>query len=213
VCIYLETGNEPKSSLKTVIDSGYAILDRAKLLEFFGKYTVQNDIYADFVDHLKYLDETWKRYKDLRFEAWGYPDWEGFYLLLEDALEVGGWGYVANPSGGFIGLWWNFLTWKEHEVYLQIEQGNLCFKMAVDAKEKRSEAQNEWHAILMKQAEQEGRKEIQRPSHMRSGTYMTCAIVKREDWLGKDDELLDRNRVIARLTEYEQFLSRCANGT
>jgi len=213
VCVYLKTGNESKASLAPVSKNGYTIIDRAKLVGFFEKHHVQNDIYTDFVSHLKSIDERGMRYRTLPVGEWTYTDWEGFYQLLENKLNVGGWNYVANASGGFLGLYWCHL-WVEHNnssPYLQIEQGDLCFKVSIDGKDRRKQkaVRTEWFSTLMRIARQEGRSEIRKPARFGAGTTMTCAIVRRMDWLGADNDLLDEEAVVARLKGYEQFLDKC----
>ena len=127
---------------------------------------------------------------------------------MQAHIEVTDWEYVANPSGGFLGLWWHFLKWQEFLVYLQIEQGNLCLKIG-EVYTNHSNVRNEWYLKLINKAQFLGRLEIVRPKRFGSGTYMTVAIVERRKWLGDDDSLLNKDIVIERLKEYEQFLDSC----
>jgi hypothetical protein len=214
VCVYLKTGNESQASLKGVTSQGYRVIDRQRLLTFFGGHTTQSDIYNDFVDKWTAFDNCVKRYRTLPIGKWGNDQLEGFYQMLEERLDnVVGWGYVSNHSGGFVGLWWYWLAWKEKfSVYLQLEDGKLCFKLEPYIKypdEEVKAAQVELWSVLKKMAEIEGRKEIQRPSRLRVGTWMTCGIIKREDWMGADTDTLDEEKVVAKLKEYEAFLDRC----
>jgi len=127
---------------------------------------------------------------------------------LDSNLKVSDWQYVANPSGGFLGLWWHFLSWKDYYVYLQIEQGNLCFKIG-EVYDNHSSVRNEWFSILLKNIKSEKLSEIEKPSRFGSGTYMTVGVVSRKNWLGEDDSILDKEQVIRNLKKYEDFLSNC----
>ncbi|MDR2652887.1 MAG: PD-(D/E)XK nuclease family protein [Prevotellaceae bacterium] len=208
VCLYLKTGSEAKSSLKKVSKNGYMIIDRTKLLSFFNNYYIQNDIYTDLVEKLNKIEKSVSSYKTLPIAKWKWASWEGFYQLLDEKLRINDWRYVSNPNGGFLGLWWHFHDWKDYCVYLQIEQGNLCFKIG-NVEENHSKSRNEWYEIIMKQAKKEGKKEIQKPARFGNGIYMTVAIVSQKDWLGADDSIFDESKVIEQLKEYERFFSRC----
>jgi hypothetical protein len=211
VCIYLKTGSVAQEYLDTIAAEGYRTIGRGELLDFFNARPVQNDIYRDFVENLNALEQSENAFETAVIGAWDWPEWHGLYRFLDtrlDGLDDKGWGYVSNPSGGFLGFWWHFLEWKGHPVYLQIEQGNVCFKIG-DVYENHSEVRNEWFSILMEKAEAQGFTEIVKPQRFGSGTSMTVAIVKRQDWLGADDALLDKERVIGALQKYEAFLDDC----
>jgi hypothetical protein len=208
VCIYLKTGSESQSTLEEIKKEGYRPVDRGELLDFFKARPVQNDIYRDFVEKLDSLERAEKAFETKALGQWDGEAWTGFYRFLDSRLAIQGWGYVPNPAGGFLGLWWHTKNWKNYAVYLQIEQGNLCFKIG-EVDENHSEVRNEWHAILIAKAEAKGFTEITKPQRFGSGTYMTVAIVKPQDWLGADTAPLDKERVIKVLQTYEAFLDEC----
>jgi hypothetical protein len=208
VCIYLKTGTEARTSLKAIPDKGFSVIERSELINFFGEYNIKNDIYADFVAKINNLELNEKAYEKKLIKDWDYGCWTGFYHFLDSQLENMDWGYVANPAGGFLGFWWYFSAWDNYEVYLQIEQGNLCFKIG-EVKENRTEVRDRWHEILLKKAEQENRTEIVRPGRFGSGGSMTAAIVERKHWLGNDNEIIEKDKIIARLRGYENFLEHC----
>ena len=208
ICIYLKTGSESKSSLKKVKEQDYRIIDRKKLLMFFAKYQIANDIYSDFVERIKSIEKSEKSYETLPIKKWHWDSWAGFYQFLDEKLNINDWQYVSNPNGGFLGLWWHFLDWKDYYVYLQIEQGSLCFKIG-EVEKNHSKVRNEWYNIIMQQAKKEKKTEIIKPQRFGNGTYMTVAIVQRENWLGTDVDIFDKVKVIKRLKEYEEFLNMC----
>jgi len=218
ICIYLKTGSEPIYSRNEVLKKGYEYIGRAELLEFFNKYQtheIDNDIYSDFVDRINDIENSEKSYETQTIKEWHYDSWKGFYQYLDETLEIssngnyGHWEYVPNAAGGFLGFWWYSIQWKGYSVYLQIEQGDLCFKIEVHEKDKRNTIRNEWHDVLIKQAQNENRAEIRKPDRFGKGKNMTVAIVSRENWLGADGSILDKEKVIGTLKEYETFLNRC----
>ncbi len=208
VCIYLKTGVESKSALDKITNKGFQIIDRKELITFFSKNVVSNDIYNEFVENLNQLESSINSFESLPLSKWHWYSWQGFYQFLDSNLKVSDWQYVANPSGGFLGLWWHFLSWKDYYVYLQIEQGNLCFKIG-EVYENHSSVRNEWFSILLKHIKTEKMSEIEKPSRFGSGTYMTVGLVSRKNWLGADDSMLDKEQVIRNLKKYEDFLSNC----
>jgi hypothetical protein len=211
VCIYLKTGSEAKSSLDAVAQQGFSVIDRTTLIECLSAHAVKSDIFTDFVTHLKDLDAAEKSFESKKIKDWDDDySWHGLYRFLDTRLEVTDWQYVFNRDGGFWGLWWHFLKWKDYKVYLQIEQGNLCLKIG-DVFKNHSEVRTEWAAIISEQATSEGKSEITKPQKFGSGTCMTVAIVQRQDWLGADDSVIDKEKVIAKLKGYEEFLNHCLN--
>ena len=208
VCIYLKTGTESNSSLEYVAKNEYGIVDRKILLNLFNKYQIQNEIYTDFVDRLKSIESSEQSFRTLQIKDWNWNSWIGLYQFLDNELKITDWGYVANPTGGFLGIWWHPLYWEECQVYLQIEQNSLCFKIHVEDEDK-SEKRNEWFLIIKNNAVSEGKTEIHKPERFGTGTWMTVAVVQRKDWLGADEDFFDEKKVIDNLKEYEQFLNRC----
>ena len=219
VCIYLKTGSDSIHSRNEILKQGYAFIGRADLLGFFNKYQIHehSDIYSDFADRINDIENSEKSYKTQVIEKWDDDNWKGFYQYLDETLQISGngeyghWEYVPNAAGGFWGLWWYFKRWKDYSVYLQIEQGNLCFRIEVleENNEVRNKIRNEWHDVVMAQAQKENKKEIERPRRFGNGKYMTVAAVSCENWLGADNSIIDKEKVIATLKEYQSFLERC----
>jgi len=208
ICIYLKTGSEAKSSLDIIAEKGYALVTRGELIEFFKKFKINNEIFNDFIEKIVRLENAENAFEGEIVKNWDWNCWTGFYQYLDSQLNISNWRYVSNPSGGFLGIWWHFLKWKKYYVYLQIEQGNLCFKIG-DVYKNHSKARNEWFEILMDKAKKKNKNEIIKPIRFGSGTYMTVAIVKRENWLGEDNNVINKDKVIEKLMEYEKFLDYC----
>jgi hypothetical protein len=208
VCIYIKTGTESKSSLNVISEKGFSIIERPELIKFFGKYNIENNIYVDFIEKINWLEKAENAFETKEINLWDWNCWTGFYHFLDTRLEINDWKYVPNQMGGFLGIWWHSLEWKDYYVYLQIEQGNLCFKIG-EVYKNHSEVRNEWYNILMEKVKRENKTEIKKPIRFGSGTYMTVAIVERSDWLGKDNETINKDTVIKKLKEYEEFLAYC----
>jgi len=216
VCIYLKTGTEAKSSLKIVKEKEFKIVGRIDLINLLERHNnIKNDIFVDFLEKIKNMEEAEKAFETKLIGEWAgkgeYSDWNcwtGFYHFLDSVLDIKVWEYVPNQSGGFLGIWWHFRDWKGYEVYLQIEQGKLCFRIG-NVKEDRGKIRNEWHNILMEKVREKNKAEIIKPPRFGSGMYMAVAIVERKDWLGNDNEIINKKKVIEKLKEYEEFLDYC----
>jgi hypothetical protein len=209
ICIYLKTGTESKSSIYNVESKGFRHINRCDLINFFKNHSdIENNIYVDFIERITNLEAAEKAFETAKIKEWNWECWMGFYSYLDSVLGIVGWEYVPNPAGGFLGLWWHFLNWKECSVYLQIEEGDLCFRIGPVEKD-RGNAREEWHNILMAKAREDNRSEIMKPNRFGSGLWMTVARVERKNWLGDDDEVLDKQKVVEKLKEYEHFLEKC----
>ena len=203
VCIYLKTQSDSSLNLKRVTEQGFAVFSRLEFLDLLNAHEVTSDIYNDFRDRLRQIESRESRFVDNKIGNWTADDWKGLYQRIEQTRGLVNWGYVPNPSGGF----WNaVLNWYDFDgycPYMQIEQGNLCFKVG-EVYDERREVRDRFHRLLMNAAAPESG--LQRPGRFGSGTYMTVAVVPREVWLGRDDDLLDFDSVVSRLDNYQSWL-------
>jgi len=209
VCVYLKTGSESSSSLNEVRKEGFAVFSRKDFIESLDCPSVKNDIFNDFRDRIISLEEEESQYPNKNIADWTGPDWKGFYQGLEEQLGRDlGWG-IVNPPGG--GQFWNATLntpdtdalWDDRCIYMQIEQGPLCFKIC-EFYEKQSEVRDKIHRIIMECCK--GRMDIKRPQRLGAGKCMTVARVERKDWLGADNEKVDMNAVADRIKDYESLL-------
>lgn len=205
VCVYIKTHSDSALNLQNVERQGFAVLNRKRLLEVLNAHEVKSDIYSDFRDRLQELERLESSFDKKKISEWNGNDWKGLYQSLEQRRTVVNWGYVNNPSGGF----WNLiLNWFDHDgvcPYMQIEQGNLCFKVG-EVYESRGDVRHRFHRLLMDASLPE--MGLARPGRFGSGTYMTVAVVPRQVWLGADDQIIDIDLVVARLNQYESWLKR-----
>jgi hypothetical protein len=203
VCVYIKTHSDSALNLQNVERQGFAVFSRKHLLEVLNAHEVQSDIYTDFRDRLRELERLESCFDKKMISDWNGNDWKGLYQAIEQRRSVVNWGYVNNPAGGF----WNLvLNWFDHEgvcPYMQIEQGNLCFKVG-EVYESHRDVRGRFHSLLMAASLPD--MGLQRPGRFGSGTYMTVAVVPRQAWLGADDQIIDIDSVIARLGQYESWL-------
>ena len=121
------------------------------------------------------------------------------------------WGYVPNPSGGFWGAWWHFVTFKNNdnlEMYLQFEEAKMCIKICYDGPENKTIIRNKCYETLIETAAQEA-PEIVRPDRFGAGTYMTIGVVKPEHLFG--DNNIDLQDILTKLSKYEKIVDRTIN--
>jgi len=205
VCVYIKTHSDSALNLENVGRHGFAVLNRRRLLDLLNAHEVQSDIYMDFRDRLRELERLESSFDKKKISDWDGNDWKGLYQALEQRRSVVDWGYVYNPAGGF----WNLvLNWFDHEgvcPFMQIEQGNLCFKVG-EVYDSRRDIRERFHNLLMSASQPD--MGLQRPGRFGSGTYMTVAVVPRQVWLGMDDEAVDVDAVLSRLDSYESWLKK-----
>lgn len=210
---YVKTGNEPKSILQEVQNSGYRIVLRKDILDCLDAYAGDNVLLCNYRDHLMEYEHATQSFRKKLVQEWGWAAWEGFYKELEsrDLLDKS-WGYVSNPSGGFLGAWWHFKDFSIDrfvgQMYLQFEEAKLCIKICpdLDDKRQRSEIRKICFDKLYKTAD--GRfPELHKPARFGTGTYMTIMVVDPEHILGGG--VIDIDAVISKLRRYESLIDEC----
>jgi hypothetical protein len=147
--IYYKTGFQ--SNYYDVKKANYNIFDRQRILKILNdhKTAITSDIFLNYLEYYNDFETQAQKYQSLPFNKWDWRMLEYFYNDLKATLEkhnetLGGYcdyGYVANPSGGFTGLWLfpkDILNFNEvkYSPYLQLEPGgekiNICFKLAIE---------------------------------------------------------------------------------
>lgn len=176
---YVKTQNEPDSICNSVERSGYRVIRRADILSILDTYTGANDVMIDFRKHLHVIEDRCDvfRYQDV--DKWGWHAWQGFYSELEKRIDVENWSYVPNRAGGFLGLWWHFVTKDDTRMYLQFEQSKLCIKIEyLGPAANRSAVRDKYRKRLMETARQTGIR-VDRPSRVGCGTFMTIGVIPK----------------------------------
>lgn len=180
VPVYVQTGEQ--GSYRGVKAAGYAVMQHRELIALLQSYLEEggsDSIARDFHDYLKDIENRVEAFRSRPIAEWDWYAWQGFYSELQHLLGDGKWGYVANPSGGFLGFWWHVYSDAESEQYLQIEQGNLCFKISVDDVAKRSDLRAKWLARIL-EAGRNANFPVVRPQRLGRGRTMTVAVFDGE---------------------------------
>lgn len=191
LCVYIKTGNQ--SDLSTVISSDYKYIGRETLIDILSPKHGNNpidSIHSDFLHYLKSLDSEFRAYSQKPVDKWAWAQWEGFFSAIQAELQRRGesvtWDYVPNASGGFVGLWGNFVSLvdkrdesdKGISLYMQFEFEKFCFKASLGNNDKFwQERKFEFHDAIMEA--NKGLYPIVRPKPLRVGVTSTVAIWER----------------------------------
>ncbi len=126
-------------------------ITRDYLLEIFQKHietrNIGNAIFRDYVEHLEWIKNEVNFYKFAPVSTWTKNTFVGFYKHLGNTIfkeENFSWGYVSNPSGGFMGFWLNNLLDRSDldkmnltsqycdNLYIQIEDSIVTIKYSLN---------------------------------------------------------------------------------
>ena len=205
-CVYYKTGNESYAKLKRLKENyikeypeeNFLIITREDVLQVFKQSTTSNAIFCDYVEHLQKIQDLTDLYLSLPLKEWKWETWQGFYMALEKELQAGDWGYVANPSGGFLGFWWHWnsiASCPEVDIYLQFEQKKLCVK----SYQKDGVEKGFYYSDQFIQLAKEKNISLEYPERRRKGTTMTLAVHKLPDTANVSE-------IVLLLKDIEQFL-------
>ena len=219
--IFFKTGNQSRAQdegIEKSVKTGrsYKVFNRKEFLEkALNGYEGSNPILLDFRSHLQEWEDDTNSFKDWKKRErpkWSKYAWQGFLRRLEEEfISYAGWswGYVPNPQGGFLGLWWSVNDVEGGEVYLQLEivtgkpaEQKLCFKVAVGNKEDRGAMKDKWRKLVS----DAGGDAVELP-RTRSGLTMT--IARKKSWLAFDSNgRLDKEATVANLKKAEEVLAK-----
>lgn len=139
MCVYYKIIEQAKP------EEGVINITRKELLNIFRKYKTNDKIFNNYVEYLEWIDKDVNSYKNLEIGNWSANSYRGFFThLIEDNIidksRGYGWDYVANNSGGFMGLWWHWVNKISsntiidskyfEEIYLQIENDIIAIKLS-----------------------------------------------------------------------------------
>ncbi len=217
--IYYKTGNQ--SDLTKLLNAGYQTLERNEILTLLEKgeeYGVESDIFRDYFHYVKGLETKYNRYRTEPISMWNTHAWEGFYIDLQKHV-TGNWGYVSNPSGGFMGFWWGGYALEDYKVYLQLEQntlhtseldqpksyGQLCIKIDVPNTEAQSKKRNDIFNLI-KQNAPNYELDLVKPKRFGKGKTMTVTVLNDEFRRIGEDGLIDMNQTVKLMKTVEGFI-------
>jgi hypothetical protein len=211
--IYFQTGSQ--SNYDPVRDQGYELFLREDFLDVLEKGRssgISNDVFNGFYHHLKKIDDRFKSFQNKTIENWDWEGWKGFFAMLNGEFEDAGWNYVANPSGGFMGFWWHFIERDDCTIYLQLEYDKLCFKISVNEKENYSKLRNQWHRKIVETSKGHDLS-VKKPARFGHGKQMTVAILENDYRVTDENNKLDLEMTIQKLTEAVTILDEAHSST
>ncbi|HLI83124.1 MAG TPA: PD-(D/E)XK nuclease family protein [Bryobacteraceae bacterium] len=215
--VLLKTGDQ--SSYRDVEKAGYRLLLRDRILALLRpwKQRISDRIFLDFLADLESREAQVESYATKPVSLWTgeWEPWIGFYRRLQQELSSDPieWDYVANASGGFLGAWWHFRGWDDQTVYLQIEQGPLCFKIQIQQVEGIAAFRERWRESLATAARDMGT-DVPRPTRMGSGTCMTVGRIQLKEWMAqRQDGLLDLDHTLETLRRAGDLLDRAVKSS
>ncbi|MGP4963801.1 PD-(D/E)XK nuclease family protein [Psychrobacter celer] len=209
--IYLQTHDQ--SNYKAVLKDGFYPVNRRDLLDLFNSEQnaalQESDIYSDYLNHLQSIEEAVQSFKSKPVNEWKKRTWIGFFQYLQYYLGEGNWGYVANPSGGFMGFWGlGHKVENNIDIYLQIEQKKICFKMSVPNKEGRSKIRDELYKLFKTEASEFDLK-VTKPKRFGSGRHMTFAVLDTD--IFESENSIDLRQVDKLMDEVQKFINHVVN--
>ncbi|WP_342148000.1 PD-(D/E)XK nuclease family protein [Methylorubrum sp. SB2] len=203
--VFLKTGDQARYDV--VEAAGFKRVGRDRLLKFLRQACAgsSHPILHDFLAVLEELDAAVQAFRSVPPAAWeGASPWIGLYISLQTVFADLNWQYTPNPSGGFLAAWWHGRSWtnpatgRTYDVYLQIEQGPLCFKIAVEDGPDKVGPRDAWRSTLTAAAQRTG--QTIQPLHRKPGTWMTVARLDQSDWMQLGlDGLFDPDATVLRL--------------
>ena len=126
--------------------------------------------------------------------------WIGFFKALQ-AHIAGDWGYVPNPTGGFMGFWWS--AGPHGHPYLQLEERTLVAKVDVEDASLRRVIRDRWSSHLTKHLSHLG---FVRPARLGNGKTMSVAVCNSYLRTGPDG-LVDVDATVRFLREVTEALA------
>ncbi|HQB22775.1 MAG: PD-(D/E)XK nuclease family protein [Salinivirgaceae bacterium] len=179
--VYIKTGNESSSTLQEVKKKGYSTIDRKAILNVFNKREVSNDIYNDFKEYMTAIEEQTNSYTKFENIISDWKAGEGFFMKLQELIsESTDWGYVSNPTGGFLGFWYHWNGIEECSIYIQIEN-SFDYGIKLMLKVSDWEPSTDLLYEILEEIEPFAKKNgisITKPDRYRAGATSTLAIVE-----------------------------------
>ena len=225
--VYYKT--EDQSNYKHVKNNEYKPFLRRDILDVLSTYKGSNNILVDYRERLRFIEDEVNAYKTKDISKWNQRNWTGFYMELQERLgeedKKGNWGYVPNPTGGFIGFLWHFHGDKDtcrqflqleygHEKfkegkdrkskYKKVVEGKLCFKIEVKNKEDRKKYRSKWHKTLKERTKEYGL-DLVKPTRFGNGETMTVCLLNGDYRVTKNG-IIDMDKTVEVLKKAEKLL-------
>lgn len=202
--IYLKTGDQ--SSYDRVLGSGWRLFLRKDLLGVLRKHDgLTNDVVREFSSYLAGIDAEVESWRTTPVASdWSDRAWRGFFMAIREALGEGGWAYVNNASGGFMGFHFGWRKVDGGHLFLHLEEEALVVKLEVLGPNK-TELRNHWSRRVLEEAE--GRPFV-RPERFGHGEYMTVARLPGGYRVAAGDGMVDMAESVRRLRGLAEAVHR-----
>lgn len=216
--ILIKTGDQ--ASYVGALSAKYKTFLRKDFLEFFEPFKEkcrENAILGDFLSHLVSMEEDVQSFRTKNIGTWikEWNPWKGFYSFLSENTPFTTWHYVANANGGFLCSSMAGDSQKEIEgfgfLFWQIENDKklLCLKLyGVEAD--KSATRDRAIDLIDKFIAENNIKNIEPPARKGCGCCMTLKVVRQNNWLGEDSEVVNLDQVRNRLRSLAQFVEEFA---
>ena len=112
--------------------------------------------------------------------------------------------------GGFFGFFGNFfyIDTGECELYLQIEEEKLCFKISVDDDSKRRDLRQYWHEQILQICPGHSLK-VKRPDRFEDSQFMTVAILDQDYRMVGDNGLINMQQTLKVIQSAQSVIDAC----
>ena len=215
LCIYLKTGDQIDT--RRIADAGYSLFRRGQLLELLEEGLaagVTSDIYRDFTEHIRGMEERVNAWRTtlLPIERPRSDLWKGLFTQLQDRLGRGGWGWVNNRAGGFFAFWWCEIQVEGGSIYLQADSWpRLRVRVWTKDRAQRRDMRVRWQARVGEHAQAAGMPFV-RPKRPRAGETAEVARFDGSWLIAGDDGLVDLDATVERLIGVTEWLSGILGG-
>lgn len=208
--VFLKTGDQ--CDFRDVEADGYTLCNRPDILDCIlsnDEKRIGSDILRNWAEYLRQKDQSIQAYMSLPVSDWDRAQWIGFYQELKKHLHDLLWDYVPNASGGFVGAWWGWQNVGRAELYLQIDERDLCFRIDTGRMKTPAAAREFWYRLIMEAGANSRSCKPRRPARFGNGRTMTVAVVPSSEWLCVDPNgLLDMQTTLRNLQSASSFLKR-----
>ena len=193
--VYVQTDDQ--SDYSEVRKHGYAVIRRPDLLACLEKHTTargESDILDGFLGRLRCTEDDVQSWKYKEPKEWLENDWKGFYMELESKPSLVGNWELTNPRNGILGFPFGSTPVAGGEgkidLYLQIGEGNLCFRIGLKEDGDPKKLRDYWHQAILEQCRKE-KIPAKKPHFGWVGATMAVAKVAQDDWLVVRDGRVD----------------------
>ena len=194
--VFYKTGFQ--CDLSAVEKAGYVIVGREAMLQFLQPFAKrsQNQIVSEYYSYWKAFQDETDAFRGKPLSEWSWMQVNGFYDGIKAspfAQQRGFWlgyGYVANRSGGFYGLWTGSYAnavevgEKRYELYLQMETTTgtpttslICLKLSCPDDSTSEEIRAARNKIIYDgDAYRPAQYRFKRPNRLVLGKHMTIGV-------------------------------------